>query len=260
MEEPKMFRRAIEESLAAYQISIARLPGGNVREDNRMLLVSSGVPLPFYNGVFRSCLNEGDADRQIAEVIQYFGGLQLPFYWQLGQSHCPADLDQRLLSQGFHHDETMPGMAMRLGELNPACAIPEGFEFHAVRDEEQLKQWVHVWAFGAADAIPMCEGALGTLGVGDDKPWQYFLGYIDNKPVATAMLFYNGEVAALHWVVTLPEYRKIGVGTAMTVTALNEARKEGFKIAILTASQEGYHIYKKVGFSEYCMISNYVFG
>jgi len=95
------------------------------------------------------------------------------------------------------------------------------------------------------------------LGLGPHLPCRYYLGAFQGKPIATALLFFGAGVAALHSVVTLPEARSKGIGTAMTLAALREARRAGYRVAILTASPYGERIYRRVGFREYCTISRY---
>ena len=44
------------------------------------------------------------------------------------------------------------------------------------------------------------------------------------------LLVFGAGVAAVHWVVTLPEMRHLGIGTAMTLAALREARTIGYRM------------------------------
>jgi len=107
------------------------------------------------------------------------------------------------------------------------------------------------------ETMPLFQEVHAYLGLGPDLPWRYYLGTFQGKPIATALLFFAAGVAALHSVVTLPEARYKGIGTAMTLAALREARREGYRVAILTASPYGVRIYRRIGFREYCTISRY---
>ena len=71
------------------------------------------------------------------------------------------------------------------------------------------------------------------------------------------LLVFGAGVAAVHLVVTLPEMRHLGIGTAMTLAVLREARTIGYRIAILTASPYGEGIYRRIGFRAYGTISKY---
>jgi len=61
-------------------------------------------------------------------------------------------------------------------------------------------------------------------------------------------------------VVTLPEVRRRGIGAAMTLRVLHEARAIGYRVAVLTASPDGIGVYRRIGFREYCLFRRYEWG
>jgi ribosomal protein S18 acetylase RimI-like enzyme len=248
---------AIEASLTAYQVSLARLPGAEVYDTPNLLWVSTGVSLDFYNGVYRSMLDPLYADAQIQQIIEVFRRRWLPMYWQVGPSARPLDLPQRLLAHGLAHEEDEPGMALDMLAMNEEFPSPPGLEIRRVEDEASLNAWVAVRLFGAPELIPLVQRAQAQLGLGAHLPWRYYLGSVAGKPVATAQLFFGAGVAAVHWVVTLREARHQGIGAAMTLAALREARAAGYRVAILTASPDGERIYRRIGFRDYGTISKY---
>jgi len=250
--------RAIEESLAAFPLILARLPGAEIYNTPDLLWVSTGVPIDSFNGVFRSILDPLRADTQIEEIMQEFRRRRLPMLWQLGPSSQPLDLRQRLLAHGFTHEEDEPGMAVDLLAMNDEFPTPEELDIRLVEDTSKLQKWVAVWGFGVPDdTIPLFQDVHAQLGLGPHLPFRYYLGTFQGKPIATALLVFGADVAALYSVVTLPEARSKGIGTAMTLAALREARRAGYRVAILTASPYGVRIYRRVGFREYCTISRY---
>ncbi len=112
--------------------------------------------------------------------------------------------------------------------------------FYHVERESTLHTWVAVWGFGVpGDTIPLFQDVHAQLGLGPHLPCRYYLGTFQGKPIATALLFFGAG------------------GTAMTLAALREARRAGYRVAILTASPYGERIYRRVGFREYCTISRY---
>jgi len=99
--------------------------------------------------------------------------------------------------------------------------------------------------------------AFRRRGLGDDLPWQCYLGRVDGAPVATVELFVDRGVAGIQYVVTLPHLRRRGIGGAMTGYALREAWTRGCEIAVLSASPDAIGIYRKLGFVEYCLIRRF---
>lgn len=251
--------RAIDNSLSCYPYYLARLPQAEIREEDDLRSIASGVPIYFFNGVFRSTIAAGDVKQRIDAAIQRFRAAGQSFIWQIGPTSQPSDLAQHLLAAGFQHDESEPGMALDLDHFQTIdVQMSVGFTVRQVDNEDMLKDWVNVWAFGASDHIPLLQQMYAQLGY-QETSYRYYVGYLDGKPVATVMLFLAAGVAAVHHVVTLPEARNRGIGTAVTAHALIEAKGAGYRIAILTASEDGFNIYRKLGFQVYSTIHKYVY-
>lgn len=78
-----------------------------------------------------------------------------------------------------------------------------------------------------------------------------FIGYLNDKPVSTSALFVDENVAGVWEVTTLEKFRQKGIATDMTLHALFYAYdKFGHKIGVLTASELGEKVYKKIGFQK----------
>ncbi len=84
-----------------------------------------------------------------------------------------------------------------------------------------------------------------------------YVGYLGETPVATSQLFFTGQVARIDAVSVLPDVRRRGFGTAISLTPLRFARASGYKVAVLWASTMGVPIYRRIGFTDYCEIDIY---
>ena len=78
-----------------------------------------------------------------------------------------------------------------------------------------------------------------------------------NKPVATSLLYLDGGVAGIYNVATLPQVRHLGIGSALTLALLLQARSWGYRIGTLQSSQMGLQLYRRLGFREYCTFQAY---
>lgn len=76
----------------------------------------------------------------------------------------------------------------------------------------------------------------------------YFIFYKGNKPVGVSQIIRGAGYSAVYWVGVLPEQRKKGYGRELTVQTLNYEIKNKRQKFILTASELGLIIYKKLGF------------
>ena len=77
------------------------------------------------------------------------------------------------------------------------------------------------------------------------------------EPVATATSFFAAGVAGVYCVSTVEPARRQGIGAAVTLAALREARDLGWSIGVLGSSEMGYGVYRRLGFREYCRIGLY---
>jgi GNAT superfamily N-acetyltransferase len=80
-------------------------------------------------------------------------------------------------------------------------------------------------------------------------PWFFpFQAVSENQLVGFGMFFIFEEFAWLGWILVHKDYRRVGIGTAITAHLLDKASEKGAKGFILTATEMGKPIYEKLGF------------
>lgn len=87
---------------------------------------------------------------------------------------------------------------------------------------------------------------------------RYYVGLLKGAPVASSTLFLGAGVAGIYNVATVPEARRQGIGAAITMAALHEARARGYRIGILHSTTIAEGMYRRLGFKEYCKIGTYI--
>jgi GNAT superfamily N-acetyltransferase len=144
--------------------------------------------------------------------------------------------------------------------LNEDSPVPAGLMIEHVRDTKALEAWIHAsftgFGFPGADT----GSGFGLFaGLGFDLPLRSYLGTLDGEPVAASQLFLGAGVAGIYIVATIPVARGQGIGTALTLAPLRDARAMGFRVGILHASPMGLGIYRRLGFREYSRMSSYLY-
>ena len=172
----------------------------------------------------------------------------------------PPNLGGRLLAHGFDYGGDDIGMAVDLSALRGELHVPEDFIVERVRYERDLTAWTRTLAagFGEGPVEAQWVGEMyRRIGLGDGVPWRHYLGRLDGEPVATSTLFLAAGVAGIYFVFTVEGARRQGIGAAVTLAALHDAREVGCRVGVLGSSEMGYQVYRRLGFREYCRIGIY---
>jgi len=252
---------AVEENLFALFRAMTVLEGSELVEGERVSYHLSFPSNPMFKGVWRTRVKDDEAEAVIEETLGWFRDRKAPFaFWWVGSQTQPDDLAERLVAHGLAANVVNdPGMAVELEQLG-AVNAPAGYETRAVWDAEGLADWRDV--FVAAFGVPEWAGqawADATLALGKGAPWTMYVGYLDGRAVACNILFMGGGVASVYGVGTVPDVRGRGVGTAITLQPLLEARAAGYRYGVLFATEMGYGVYERMGFRRVpCSIGRYL--
>jgi GNAT superfamily N-acetyltransferase len=244
---------AVEANQLAYSLYLARSPRVELHEEPGLTWFSSGIPLSFMNGVLQTRLDADEADGRIEDIQDIFRSRGLPFNWLIGSATRPPDLVKRLEAHGLSCTHSQPGMAADLLALNEESRAPAGLTIRPVTDDKGLTEWVHTTFAGFGFPTSLERAFSDVLaGLGFDLPARNYVGLLDGRPVATSTLFLAAGTAGVYWVSTIPEARRRGIGTALTLAPLREARAMGYRVGILHASETGMGSYTQIGFRAIC--------
>jgi GNAT superfamily N-acetyltransferase len=152
-------------------------------------------------------------------------------------------------------------MAVDLLELNEDLPAAANLTVEQVSDIETLRQWSHV-VCGVFKWPKFVEDAwvdfFVSVSLEARLPVYCYLGRLDGEAVATSYVILAAGVAGIYGVVTVPEARRQGIGAAIVLAPLREARALGYRAGILHGSEMAYSVYHRIGFREYCRISYYI--
>ena len=256
---PAQVAALIEANDAAFLLGLGRAGGGEERDASGLCWTIGGSPVDYHNCVLHADLAPEDVAAAVEEVIERFCAYGVPGTWHVGPTSRPEDLGERLRARGFTGGWSDVGMAADLLALPVDQTVPAGLRITRVRDARALDAWVQARALDPEGELESrwVADMYARIGLGDDVPWRHYVGWLDAQPVATATLLLAAGVAGVYFVLTVPEVRRQGIGTAITLTALREARELGYRIGVLGASSMGVPLYQRLGFEEYCRIAVY---
>ncbi|MCL5788754.1 MAG: GNAT family N-acetyltransferase [Candidatus Marsarchaeota archaeon] len=141
-------------------------------------------------------------------------------------------------------------MAATLAKLPLIEQLPSSLRVTRVDSDElhALLSRIQVETLGQ-DFAP--RAAMKRLfGLSPSGPVAHLLGWVGNRPVASATLMCFGEPASIWGVATIPEARGHGIGRAMTLEACRLAHSRGHRTVSLYATPMGLPLYAGLGFRE----------
>lgn len=250
---------AMEANVHKAWIRLARGLGATVHDEPQLLWFFSGIPFHLANGMMHARFPSDGVEEAFEERLKQVTAPRVPLAWLIGPSTHPKDLGNYLQERGWMRDDA-PGMVIDLQSLHEQPLLPPHLAIERVHDGETLRTWLRVMTAGSELPDEILSLLLDIAAKRDFKEVSdvhCYLGKLDGKPVATSLLFLGGGVAGIYDVATLPEARRQGIGSALTVVPLLEARKQGYRIGILQSTPMGLNLYRRLGFREYCLFSAY---
>ncbi|WP_133128515.1 bifunctional GrpB family protein/GNAT family N-acetyltransferase [Legionella nagasakiensis] len=222
------------------QVELIRVPGYTI--------VNSGLTDDTFNYVIDADFSAEEADKKISEVTDYFTHKNRPFSWWVSPGDKPENLPKYLESKGYENTENNCAMYFDLDAWDGQTGSIPKLNIIRATDEKALQDFALVLANDKDEFKTYFSWVAAILTESD--PIEYYVGYVNGKPVVCGLSCYFAQVAGLHWLSTAPEERKKGYGTAMQQYRLKCAKDLGYHIAVLQASGEGYSLYRQLGYQE----------
>lgn len=170
-----------------------------------------------------------------------------------------------LAGSGTFRSEAATAMVCERLAATPAPPLPEGLTLHAL-DAAPAADGVVRLRDAAAAALAADPEVAPTQDVDDFVAFlramadAHFFAAVDRGGAvrATSAATRSGQTTAVFFVSTDEEWRRRGVGTAMTATALRAAAEAGARRACLEASVLGASIYRRLGFTDVSPVTLFV--
>jgi hypothetical protein len=257
----RLVKKAIEENWKNYHYCLGRSPSVELSISRYLTWLITNVPDPFMNLVVSTQLPSKGTDELIENALTYFRSLNIRKLSWLAEEGVPAiEIGKYLVAHGLTFEESFAKeMAADLMALPDNLPMPTGLKIMRVEDGETLLKWIHIASIGF-DYPEELENSWYDFFVETvfDLPFRSYLALLNGQPVATSQLFLSAGVAGIYNVTCVPQARCQGIGAAITLAPLLDARAMGYRIGILQASQLGYKVYRRLGFQDYGKLSVYM--
>ena len=257
----RLVKKAIKENWENYHYCLGRSSSVELSIGRYLTWFITNVPDHFMNLVVCTQLPAEGAAELIEHALDHFRSLHIrKVTWLVQEGVLAAEIKKYLLSYGLTLNESFGAeMAADLSSMPDDVPVPTGLKIVRVEDKETLQQWIHVASLGFH--VPAeYENVWYEFFVEAvfEQPFWSYLAVLDDRPVGTSQLFLSAGVAGIYNVTCVPEARGQGIGAAITLAPLLDARAIGYRIAILQASEMGARVYRRLGFQDFGQLSVYL--
>lgn len=232
-------------------------PDANSRMSQRGGRWGNDLPHPGGNGVGGIRWSAEEADRRIAETIDYYRKRGLGFQWRVDEFSTPADLRERLEKHGLVLAGDAATMA-RVGldnldiPINPDIEIEimDGYNDAAI----DAMCHINVVCFQMPQAHIDRQRPGWVERMRNPKFREHEINFIakaDGQYAAYARVVLQGGIAYLGGAGTLPEFRGRSIYSTLVHRRLTEARERGYHLALINAEPLSRPIVARCGFKEY---------
>jgi len=257
---PKALLSAMESNMIAFWSVYGQGTGCSMEATPHVFWFYTGIHTPIFNGVI-SIKQEDEVLKTIHALQARINHHGAPALWWIGPLSKPQNIDTLLEEYGLTPAGEVPGMAINLLEIEEQFEMIQNLAIRKVQNTEMQALWAQIAGAGTGFSDNAIEALIKLEAGFSDFRYnaQYrYIGFLDEVPVATSALVLESNVAGIYAVATLPEARKRGIGRAMTVISLHEARQLGYQVGILQASAMGFPVYSQIGFREVCKYRLYL--
>ena len=261
LSETQLIRTVIKANWENYHYCLGRSPSVELAVGKYLTWLVTSMPDHFMNLVVCTELPTEGISELIENTLAHFRSLNITRLSWLTEEGVPAaQIKKHLEAHGLTFREAFASeMAADLMGLTENLSTPDGLRIVPVEDEATLRKWIHVASVGfgvPTDVEDIWYGFFAEAVC--ERPFRTYLALFNGEPVGTSQLFTSAGVAGIYNVTCMPAARGRGIGAAITLAPLLEARQMGYRVAVLQASSMGYKVYQRLGFQDFGKLSVYL--
>ena len=233
---------------AAWSLYAKSRSAGEVIDVDGLCIADSRHPWALLNAAMLTTPVSSQADlvARVDSAVEHFHNGGNPWFFAGGQTWLGEGAAQTLSRCGLVAMGSLVGMVTE--QVNsPARPLPD-VEARFIDDEVGRRGLADLNATVANVSQEWVRELATSDSFWKDPPFGYN-AYIDDQPVATALVWPRDDVLYVGWVATSPDYRRRGLADLVTRRSLEHATREtGITRTVLHSTDDGYHVYLKMGY------------
>ncbi|MBB6145635.1 putative N-acetyltransferase YhbS [Silvibacterium bohemicum] len=246
-----------EQFIAAWAMFAQSFPNPGIAVSDHLAIGWPDVPLLVYNNIF--VVGEIDSREGLTsavdEAVAHSRGKKCPgmitVCHDLLSGSAKSEVEKIFAERGYGPLMGTTGMAGNIFPLQ-ATGHPD-LRMERVEDGNVITEL-------NCDAYHMPR-EVGYASILDEAMWKNsyaYVGYIGDRPVATATTMVTGDTLYLALVAAAEDVRNKGYGSAVVRYSLQKAYEAtGLVRTVLHATADGYPVYKRIGYEPVAKFTSY---
>jgi hypothetical protein len=214
------------------------VPGSTLEEHDGIVVFTSGVQAPIFNGVW--ALEPSPPREAVVEALDALAADGVPHCLQVR----PGDrsgLDELAAARGM-----APGSEPLMATDRVVAPGPiDGFVVDQLTDDLGEYRLVVAAGFGMPDGVAaqLSRPSMATI-----PGARIYVGRADGVPVSVGIGVTCGAWVGVYSIATVDDARRRGYGAAITARVVEDGFAAGARHALLQASELGFGVYERLGF------------
>lgn len=167
---------------------------------------------------------------------------------------APEGYERILADHGFIRGFAQHGMVGDIKDLKDFPHPQKGEGRLIIREE--LREWVHAMTTGFGHGQE--ENHALYEAIFDNKDTSIYGWFADGRIVGTCIMIEDGDITGLHEGTVQPEYRRLGIISALIRLCAEDSSKRGIKTLSMQGSDMGAPVYASMGFEKTGMIETWI--
>ncbi len=212
----------------------------------------TGLPHPFANLLMPADMSPEEFESLLQETEQWSRKQQAPVAMILFPEIIPDTFSRLAMGRDWLLLDKMPGMWLAIEDATALPELAAGVRITVTHDESTLAASVLALAEGypvPPEVADLWMRGFQLAGAAHGGRLANFVATVGDEPAACASLNLRNGVAGIYCVATREAYRRRGLGAAVTLAAVEHARKLGASHALLHATEMGHPVYRRIGFA-----------
>lgn len=197
------------------------------RIGNAVCLYSKTMPWTSFNTV--KGIRTADIP-YIEEILRFYKSKERKFQIEIVPSLVDSELLKVLAEKGLYHFGFHTSMYKQI-ELG-AEEVDPGIDIVSI-EQGEFEKYAAVHCIGTGLPLQGIPSVARNNEVLYDRPgWKFYMVYTNGDPVATGVMYIEGDIASLTFAATVPDHRRKGLQQALLRKRLAEAVMKNCRLAI----------------------------